>query len=561
MSLGTSVASRADVRAGLSAFRNRHRGETVIVCGCGESLRTLADPSACLTIGTNDVGRLFTPDYLVVVNPREQFTGDRWSHVEQSRATVVFSQLDLPIRTAPLVKFRLGRFGEAGFEEPDALHYTQNSPYVAVSLALFMGASRIGIIGVDFTDGHFFGATGTHPLNGRLDQIDREYARLRDVAAAHGAELVNLSATSRLRSLRRTSIASYLGAAGPPAPTPIPEPTRSAEMKIVSYSVTPVAGVPAILARCISHHTAHRARCVWADRAYGNGVAFDGDIEWRTRPSEAESAIREADLLIVHNGKVDPRHERLFEGKPVVTMAHNYAWNVDQRFVRRGFPGVVVGQYQAGLPEFVAWHIVPNPVPLHEAAFQPDSKPAEITICYTPAGKHEHYPADHRLYWHSKGYDTTMRVLERLRERARVHLEVVGEEQVPHAESLAMKRRSHIVIDECVTGSYHRNSLEGLAAGCVVVNAVGLLPSVVNALRACAPSTTRVPFVFSTLEDLETVLTALVARGRAALEDEGRSNRQWLEQHWGFRTQWQTFWLPAIAAARDPLNLPAAGRT
>ena len=72
-----------------------------------------------------------------------------------------------------------------------------------------------------------------------------------------------------------------------------------------------------------------------------------------------------------------------------------------------------------------------------------------------------------------------------------------------HAESLAMKRRAHIVIDECVTGSYHRNSLEGLAAGCVVVNGVGLLPGVEEVLRRCAPEAHALPFVFSTLDSLE----------------------------------------------------------
>ena len=122
------------------------------------------------------------------------------------------------------MKFRLGRFGDAGFDEPDVLHYTQNSPFVAVSLALFMGASRIGLIGVDFTEGHFFGATGVHPLSARLDQIDQEYARLRDVASAQDTELVNLSATSRLRSLPRVPLHSFLEVPEKPHPPRHNEP-------------------------------------------------------------------------------------------------------------------------------------------------------------------------------------------------------------------------------------------------------------------------------------------------------------------------------------------------
>lgn len=546
----------------LAHFRNRYRGASVIVCGCGESLTTLTTPPGTITIGTNDVGRLFDPDYLVVVNPPAQFSGDRWRYIEQSRARYVFSQLDLPVRHAPLVRFRLGRFGGAGFDEPDILHYTQNSPYVAVSLALFMGASRIGLIGVDFTDHHFFGATGVHPLSHRLEQIDREYARACEVAASHGAELVNLSATSRLRSIPRGSLDAFLAATADRAADAGSNEAAAAPagMQIVSYSVTPVAGVPAVLARCIQQRTPHRARCVWADNAYGNGVAFDGDVEWSRMPEAAEDALRSADLVIVHNGKIEQRHEQALAGKAVVTMAHNYGWNVDQRFVRQGFPGVVVGQYQAGLPEFADWRIVPNPVPLWEPAFQPAVKPREIAICYTPSGRHECYPREHKLYWHSKGYDTTMRVLDRLSPRFPVRLEVIRREQISHAESLAMKRRSHIVIDECVTGSYHRNSLEGLAAGCVVVNGVGLLPEIVRALETCAPDAASLPFVFSRLDNLEDILIALLERGPETLAEQGRSNRTWLERHWAFDSQWNRFWRPPIEQAIErvaPHRVPA----
>src|SRR5262249_24619573 len=156
--------------------------------------------------------------------------------------------------------------------------------------------------------------------------------------------------------------------------------------------------------------------------------------------------------------------------KAVVTMAHNCAWNVDQRFVRQGFPGVVVGQYQATLPEFAGWTIAPNPVPTWEPAYTPEPKPDVVTICYVPSGRHERYPNGHRLYWHGKGYVTTMNVLRQLAATLPVRLEVLGGGQLPHARVLDMMRRSHIVFDECVTGSYHRTSLEGLATGCVVVN-------------------------------------------------------------------------------------------
>ncbi len=190
-------------------FRDRHRGATIVVCGCGASLNDLRRPEGVVTIGVNDVGRLFTPRYLVVVNERRQFTAERYVHVEQSQADAVFSQLDL---THPrTVRFRLGRRGGTNRGDGDSLDYANNSPYVAVNLARYMGAARIGLIGVDFDDAHFFGPTGRHPLAGQLAQIDREYGALGAACCAEGVDLVNLSPGGRLSSLPRADLDTWLG--------------------------------------------------------------------------------------------------------------------------------------------------------------------------------------------------------------------------------------------------------------------------------------------------------------------------------------------------------------
>ena len=181
-----------------------------MVCGCGESAALLPRPESFITIGVNDIGRLYDPTYLVVVNPRSQFKGDRFRYVEQSKAQALFTQLDLGHVRPPVVAFKLGEYAGTGPAVGDTLHYTQNSPYVAVCLAAHMGASRIGLIGVDFTDDHFFAKTGRHPLAARLAQIDREYGALAEALRQRGIELVNLSATSRLQSLPRARVADFV---------------------------------------------------------------------------------------------------------------------------------------------------------------------------------------------------------------------------------------------------------------------------------------------------------------------------------------------------------------
>lgn len=550
-------ASRAGAAA-LHTWRGLHEAASIVVCGCGPSLRELTIHDDIVTIGVNDVGRLFDPTYLVVVNPRNQFKEDRFRYVESSNAQALFTQLELGRVRPPVVRFKLGRYGGVDIDG-DSLHYTQNSPYVAVCLAAYMGARRIGLIGVDFTDDHFFGRTGRHPLVGRLHEIDAQYGRLAAALARRGVELVNLSSISRLASLAKMPHAQFADGCARAVQTTSAAPAANG-LQIVSYATTPIAGVPEILARCISSHTAHRATCVWATGDYGNGVRFAGGVQWSRERARAEELIREADVVVVHNGKVLPQHARLLEHKPIVTMAHNYAWNVDRRFVERGLPGVVVGQYQATLPEFAGWQRVPNPLPLRDARFQPEPKQGPVRICYTPSGAHEAYPVGHRLYWHAKGFQTTLRVLDELARLRGIVVEATRGRQISHDESLAMKRRAHIVIDECVTGSYHRNSLEGLAAGCVVVNGVGLVPAIVDVLRDCSGPDAASPFVSTGLGDLRATLMRLIDAGPAALAEQGAANRAWMERHWDFTAQWTRFWEPTLAAAMHGIRYSAAAR-
>jgi hypothetical protein len=540
----------------LSSFVNSQQNSSIVVCGCGRSLNDLARPEKFITIGVNDVGRKFQPNNLVVVNPPSQFSGDRFRFVETSRAEYLFTQLDLGVKHPNIVKFQLGEFGGTDFTNQSVLHYTNNSPYIALCLAILMGARRIGLIGVDFTDNHFFARTGRHPLEPQFDSINEQYRRLAKAAKSLQVEIFNLSKISRLTAFPKITIDEF-SEANPPATAGGSDrlvTEKSGSLKIVSYATTPVAGVPAILARCINAQTEYAARCVWQTNSYGNCVEFAGDVEWQNEPKRAADLLAEADLVVVHNGKVAPEHEKFFKNKAVVTMAHNYLWNVDERFFKQGFAGVVVGQYQAVLDEFKDWLVVPNPVPFWETEYQPEPKPDEITICYTPSGKHEKYPPDHQLYWHSKGYETTVRVLEKLAGRFPLKLEIIRNQQISHAESLAMKRRAHIVIDECVTGSYHRNSLEGLACGAVAVNGLGILPKVFEVLQFCAGGAAESPFVSATLENLEEVLRELIESGRESLVQKGKENRVWLENNWDFSRQWERFWIPAIEKSFDKIN-------
>ena len=503
----------------LEGFRNFHRDGTIVVCGCGRSLGHFSAHRHYITIGVNDVGRLFTPTYLVVLNPRNQFAADRFEYIASSQAQVLFTQLNLGVNHPHIVRFGLGQRNGVSYEEPNLLPYTTNSPYVAMCLAALMGAKQIGVIGVDFTDDHFYGPTGKHALSNQLSDINQQYRRLNEALQARGINVVNLSSESLLTSFRKGDLDDLRnsGSGLSLSTNSKAQSTVNPPLKIVSYSTSPVSGVPSILARCITAATPHQARCVWAHKNYGNGIAFEGDVEWTRAPVEAERLIGEADLVIVHNGKISKSHRNILMQRPVITMAHNYIWNVDTTLFDMGYPGLVVGQYQATLSEFAGWSIVPNPLPLWESDFRPEQKPEIVTIAYTPSGQHDSYPEGHRLYWHGKGYHATTAVLDTLARRFSIEVISVRHRQFSHAEALSAKRRAHIVIDECVTGSYHRNSLEGLACGCIVINGVQQGGAVAEVFSRCAPNSGKLPFVQATLDTLEHEISALIEAGSNAL--------------------------------------------
>lgn len=184
-------------------FKGKHAGENILVVGCGESATLLAgDHDKLTTIGVNDIDRLFTPTYTVVVNDKMSFAPGRWEHIENCESAAVFTHFKKPgqiqinhsdrVVTIPLGRYAGTNLGEAPVD------FTSNSPYIAVIIAAWMGAKNIGILGVDWTTNHFFQKTGDHPLMKKLPTIVKEYNQLAGALSNRGVGLYNLSPVSKL---------------------------------------------------------------------------------------------------------------------------------------------------------------------------------------------------------------------------------------------------------------------------------------------------------------------------------------------------------------------------
>ncbi len=184
-------------------YINKFSGETFIVAGCGSSINLYEDFSKYYVIGVNDVERILTPDFLVVVNDHRTFMRGRWDYVKNSLSPVIFSHLDDPgpiNRSSHLSKIKIGSRNSPNLDNLSVVDYTMNSPYMAIIIAYQLGAKKIGMVGVDFTQDHFFANTGTHKLSKHVKNIDQEYFVLKTHLEARGVKVANLSPISLLSS-------------------------------------------------------------------------------------------------------------------------------------------------------------------------------------------------------------------------------------------------------------------------------------------------------------------------------------------------------------------------
>ena len=186
------------------SFKDKHKGSKMIITGLGESAKLLTDfDHSCLTMGVNDIARLFNPTYTVIVNDKTSFKADRWKYIEACESDAIFTHIkhiseQMPVKHQDrVVTVTLGRYGGADLNK-NAVDFSSNSPYVACIIAAYMGITEIGLIGVDWTPNHFFAETGDHPLSKKIHAIVTEYNNLAIAFKAKGIGFHNLSPVSRL---------------------------------------------------------------------------------------------------------------------------------------------------------------------------------------------------------------------------------------------------------------------------------------------------------------------------------------------------------------------------
>ena len=282
-------------------------------------------------------------------------------------------------------------------------------------------------------------------------------------------------------------------------------------MRVCHVSETPIAGA----AWCWSEafKEAGYDSFAVAGARYSDGRAMPCDASWPPSPGDIK-AIQDADLIFCYQG-YPYRHKWFPRDKPTVGLYVSQPHHIHKALEQDGWPWAVIAEYQPRL--YPGCAVVPNLVPLKHPWFQPGEKPQDhIRIAYSPSNKI-------LTGWDSKGYGETSEALYAVQAED-VDIDIIM--GVPLEECLRRKSTAHIVIDECVTGSYHGNSIQGLALGCVMINGCDFMTEqrLHQVTGGCGS-----PFVVCTVSDLVGVLQHLIVWGPKRLAELGRQSREWIE--------------------------------
>jgi hypothetical protein len=304
-------------------------------------------------------------------------------------------------------------------------------------------------------------------------------------------------------------------------------------MRIVHFAISPMAGAPLRLIRALRAHAGMDARLVDLTRS----DLFGHDVVLAEQPEEAYELARSAEVIHLHNYLTERSPEFLpidfaelaRRGARLVRHFHSTPELVAGRtgtspaeVVGCPLPQVVIAQY----PErfYPRAMVLPNLIPQDDAAYLPLG-PAEEPDTDLFFGPTSLTPAWEDR-WNTKGAPETRALMERVAADTGCSWRLVT--GVPLDAVLAAKRRSRIVLDDMVNGSYHLSGLEGLSQGKPVAaflddRSLRLLEEF-SGVREC-------PFVNVRLEDGLGVLGHLVLHPEDA-RAVGAAGREFMERHW-----------------------------
>lgn len=301
-------------------------------------------------------------------------------------------------------------------------------------------------------------------------------------------------------------------------------------MKVLHVSATAVAGAPYFWSECFNKYSdgAIESRCFSQIWTYPDGRGFPRDIE---TDAEAREVMNAADVVLVHN--LPPNGLRIPREKTKLII-HSRPNQVHPELLKT-VPVAIIAQHQTRFYRELKYSLVPNLIDL--AFYSCPKRTGDILeVGYSPSFL-KTAPKDDITWDSNKGYEETAKILSAVKGIRRTVL--TG---VPWKDMIQSARSADVWIDECVTGSYHRSSLQAAAMEQVALNAAGG-----DALYNMAALTgvTSTPFYFCVLNQLKARLEAMSGNVDTTRR-RGLLARMWMERHWNPTTLIENHFLPFL---------------
>ena len=311
-------------------------------------------------------------------------------------------------------------------------------------------------------------------------------------------------------------------------------------MNVLNVSRTPVVGVAAILTDLMNKYMSGvKAGCIAPDH-YNNRKVYGTQ---QSRPEDVDNA----DVVIIHNSPPADLVERL-KTVPCVRMVHSQPSLVrNQPTGRWKIPFGVVAQYWPRTWEGYEFSLLPNLIDLYDERFRPKEVPLDrIKVAYFPSHGQKHAPGS-ALFGNNKGVEETLAALRDL------DIDLDYGQDIDFWECMERKRNAHIVIDECVTGGYHRASLEGACMGKVAVNNMD------RETRLCLEEVSNspfgeYPFLTTGTAKLYDALRSILAH-KFAVRCIGNYAREWMEKYWQPSDLLERCYRPLLESAKRPVDV------
>lgn len=273
-------------------------------------------------------------------------------------------------------------------------------------------------------------------------------------------------------------------------------------MKVAIYARTPLAAAPWELFKALRKYTSIDVSLINEFVRYADGRVFPRHLLMSSNNGDAMAALNRADVWHVHNYLTGPLR-RLRKNQAIVAQFHSLPRLGNWRDLME-WADVC---YTIAQPMQVAEYKLPGlPNIIDPDELQPQRRDKKVTIAFAPTNR---LPAGRP---DSKGYCEVRGILKDV---ATIRdIEVLWIEGRSYTENLTLKAKAHILIDDVVTGNWHRTSLEGACLGCAVVNKNG-----------------KVPWVQASLATLRDKLLWLIDN-QAVLRDYQHRARLWALQEW-----------------------------